>query len=128
MLLAQLRGKVDEAFWLSHLGLRVSPRMIAATPYCRSIPLTPAQSRHLHLLKLGMLEAERSLTPGVLASPWNALSSARDRLRAGMPRKCFEAGFVMRLFLLLQEACRPEAAGEWTVLHERGQRRFVLRS
>jgi hypothetical protein len=110
-LLDQLRETVEETFWLCRLGLRITPAAIAATPYCRSIRLTPAQAQHIDLLKLGMLEAELSLKPGGLSSPWNALITSRERVRGGNPRKCFEAGFVMHLFLLLQEACRHTLPG-----------------
>lgn len=103
-LLYQLRRHTQQAFWQARLGQRITPQEIAATTYSRNIPLTPHQSRYLEELQRGMCEAERSLAPAGRAAPWNALFSTRKDIAPGQPRNSFEAGFLIRLFQMLQEA------------------------
>jgi len=103
-LLARLQDHFENGFWLAHLQVLSNLREIPATPYCRRIPLTPVQSRHLDLLRAGMLEAQNSLAPDDRSAPWNALFNARQQHSAGIARQCFETGFLIRFFQLLQEA------------------------
>ncbi|PJI50071.1 MAG: hypothetical protein CTR55_12200 [Pseudomonas sp.] len=103
-LLASVQDHLESGFWLAHLQVLSNIREIPATPYCRRIPLTPTQAYHLDLLRIGMLEAQNSLAPDNQAAPWNALFNARLRFPAGKKRACFEAGFLIRFFQLLQEA------------------------
>lgn len=103
-LLYQLRRHTQQAFWQARLVQRITPQEIAATSYARNIPLTPPQSRYLEELKRGMCEAERSLAPAGRAAPWNALLNARKSITPGQPRNSFEAGYLIRLFQMLQEA------------------------
>ncbi|MCJ1884236.1 hypothetical protein LNN38_05180 [Pseudomonas sp. LA21] len=103
-LLETTREHIEQGFWLAHLRVLSNVREIAATPYCRRIPLTPSQGRNLDLLRRGMHEAQCSLAPDGLSAPWNALFLARQRFSVGMARKCFETGYLIRFFQLLQEA------------------------
>jgi len=112
-LLDSVREHTEQGFWLAHLGVASSRQEIAATPYCRRIPLTAPQSRNLALLRRGMLQAQHSLAPGGLAAPWNALFCARQQFRLGMARQCYEAGFLIRFFQLLQEA--RHGVPHWTM-------------
>ncbi|MBB4862207.1 hypothetical protein HNP46_001045 [Pseudomonas nitritireducens] len=103
-LLASVQDHFESGFWLAHLQVLSNVREIAATPYCRRIPLTRSQAGNLDLLRAGMLEAQDSLAPDSRAAPWNALFHARQQYRAGIARQCFEAGYLIRFFQLLQEA------------------------
>ncbi len=103
-LLETAREHIEQGFWLAHLRVLSNVREIAATPYCRRIPLTPSQGRNLDLLRRGMHEAQRSLAPDGLSAPWNALFSARQQFRFGNARDSFETGYLIRFFQLLQEA------------------------
>lgn len=110
-LLQDLRRHTQQAFWQAQLGQCITQREIAATSYCRKIPLTPQQACHLDELQRGMYEAEQSLTPAGRSAPWNALFAARQRIMPGRPRNSFEAGFLIRLFQLLQQACAERERG-----------------
>jgi len=112
-LLDTVRTNIEQGFWLAHLQVLTNVREIPATPYCRRIPLTPIQGRHLELLREGMLEAQHSLAPDELAAPWNALFSARQRFTHGAQRQCFETGFLIRLFQLLQDA--RHGVSNWSI-------------
>jgi hypothetical protein len=103
-LLASVQDNLENGFWLAHLGVLSNVREIPATPYCRRIPLTRTQAGNLDLLRAGMFEAQNSLAPDGRAAPWNALFNARQRHKAGMERQCFETGYLIRFFQLLQEA------------------------
>ncbi|MCP1647872.1 hypothetical protein [Pseudomonas nitroreducens] len=103
-LLARVEDHFENGFWLAHLRVLSNIREIPATPYCRRIPLTPPQARHIDVLRTGMLEAQHSLAPDDRSAPWNALFSARQQHSVGIARQCFETGFLIRFFQLLQEA------------------------
>lgn len=104
-LLHGLRKHCEQAFWLARLEPRVTLHEIAATPYCRNIPLTPTQAQNRDFLQRGMHEAERSLAPAWRAAPWNALFAARRGINPIQARNSFEAGFLIRLYQRLQQAC-----------------------
>ncbi|MFR0687934.1 hypothetical protein ACLUTX_00920 [Enterobacterales bacterium AE_CKDN230030158-1A_HGKHYDSX7] len=107
-LLLELLGKAqvefEQGFWLAHLRVLSDAREVCATDYCRRIPLTQTQSGHLNLLRRGMLEAQQCMVPDRLAAPWNAMFAVRQQFKVGVPRSTFEAGFLIRLYQLLQEA------------------------
>ncbi|WP_440466538.1 hypothetical protein ACKI1H_23465 [Pseudomonas sp. YH-1] len=103
-LLARAQEHLENGFWLTHLKVLSNVREVSATPYCRRIPLTPVQSHHLDLLRAGMLEAQDSLAPDHLATPWTSLFNARQHFAVGKKRTCFETGYLIRFFQLLQEA------------------------
>ncbi|MFV3308715.1 hypothetical protein ACNFBT_25910 [Pseudomonas sp. NY15181] len=107
-LLEEVRGHVEQAFWQSRLRQRVTRASVAATPYCRAIPLAPMQRNHVEALRQGMLAAERSFAEGGDVAPWNALLYGRYQRGKGHQRESFECGFVMRMFQLLHEACAEQ--------------------
>ncbi|WP_152224336.1 hypothetical protein [Pseudomonas sp. SCB32] len=51
-----------------------------------------------------MHEAQLALAPDGQSAPWNALFKVRREYGAGVARECFEAGYLIRFFQLLQEA------------------------
>jgi len=103
-LLENVRGHVEQAFWQARLRQQVTRASVAATPYCRTIPLASAQRKHVESLRQGMWAAERSFIRGGEVAPWNALLYGRYKLKTGRQRESFECGFVIRMFQLLQEA------------------------
>ncbi|QJP09810.1 hypothetical protein [Pseudomonas multiresinivorans] len=112
-LLASAREHFENGFWQAHLNVLSNVREVSATPYSRRIPLTSVQSRHLDLLRAGMLEAQNSLAPDNLATPWTSLFNARQQVPVGKKRTCFEAGYLIRFFQLLQEA--RHGVPQWTL-------------
>jgi hypothetical protein len=112
-LLAGVQDNLENGFWLAHLRVMSNVREIPATPYCRRIPLTRTQAGNLDLLRAGMLEAQSSLAPDDRAAPWNAMLNARQHHSVGLERQCFEAGYLIRFFQLLQEA--RHGVPEWSL-------------
>lgn len=110
-LLEEVRGHIEQAFWQARLRQQVTPASVAATPYCRALPIGPQQQAHVDALRRGMLMAERSFAVDGEVSPWNSLLHGRKQLKDGHERESFECGFLMRMFQLLHEACATRPAG-----------------
>lgn len=106
----ELREHVTQAFWQARMTPRVTPREVAATPYCRAIPLLERQGKHIEALRKGMLAAERSVSIRYTVAPWAALVHGRTAIASGLPRHAYEYGFVIRLYQLLLEACATSGA------------------
>lgn len=107
-LLTDIRAHVEQAFWQACLQQRVTPASVAATPYCRALPLAPQRRKHVDALRRGMLMAERSFATKGEVAPWNALLYGRYQHGKGHQQESFECGFVMRMFQLLHEACAEQ--------------------
>lgn len=105
---------VEQSFWMSRLGQDVSGGSIAALPGCREIPLSGIHRRHIVEVRQGMLAADNCLASSSTLFPWNALLIDRASIAAGQPRLCFESGFLMRLFQLLEQARNSPPIAEST--------------